>query len=691
VSSELVCQDGVLAGADTYLYNSCEKPKCDCKVDFLAEPVTLKHGDYIKVFSKNIVECGVCSDHEVQRQCVDGVLTGEATATHQSCTAKACQDCPISATEVLKHGASKDFFKTTTGLNCDPAKKCESSNVKLSRTCTNGVLTGDSSFNKLTCANQLCSCTLQNATYSSGSPVTYYKKSTVSCTDNFYCEDASNKVTTSCQDGVIANLTSPAYSTCNQAPCRCTYKDANGVESIIDDGKSLTVYTSPSVNCGVPCDSIKGTVTCNKGVLTGNTNYPSKSCTPASCGCKFGTQMIDDGKTIDVYSNAQPACGSTCAAAKGTVTCTKGVLSGNTTYTASSCKEQTCDCSYTNIDNQIVNIANGVSATVYSAKYASCGLTCDAIKSTVTCNNTVLSGQTSYKSSSCQPSSCYCTAPWGGAYTAMDAPNHLNYPTTFYKQNMSVCGQLKCNLIPNNTVKYYCKKDGTSAIWVDANGATVDPKLGEYKSSNCFDPTCNCQAKVGTATYSIMQSTTKYLYKTSSVACGQICDSGDNYIAMKCNDDLSITVSPSTANMSTFTGTNTTCAVAACPPGDPTSTPGVSGGTGDGQTGDGGGTGGGTGDGDGPGIGFKGRGGGGGSGGPSVSVLIKGTEKTAPKTACELPWGGRITNGSSAVAFKVTAAPAGKKCSEYRVYRMCFSGTLTGDATAVHLDCQETP
>jgi len=88
IAADVVCQDGVLSGADQYLYNSCEKPKCDCKVDFLAQPVTLKHGDFLKTYSKSLVECGVCTDYEVQRQCVDGLLTGEAAATNQSCTSK---------------------------------------------------------------------------------------------------------------------------------------------------------------------------------------------------------------------------------------------------------------------------------------------------------------------------------------------------------------------------------------------------------------------------------------------------------------------------------------------------------------------------------------------------------------------------------------------------------------------------
>jgi len=159
---------------------------------------------------------------------------------------------------------------------------------------------------------------------------------------------------------------------------------------------------------------------------------------------------------------------------------------------------------------------------------------------------------------------------------------------------------------------------------------------------------------------------------------------------LKCNDDLTVTSTPSTENLSTFSGTLNTCAVASCPQGDPTTTPGVSDGTGDGDKGDGGGTGGGTGDGDGPGIGFGGRGGGGSGGGGNL-LRLDYKEKGIFQAACALPWGGRISMGSSAIAFKVSAAPAGKKCSEFRVYRMCIAGTLTGDTTAVHLDCTESP
>ena len=119
----------------------------------------------------------------------------------------------------------------------------------------------------------------------------------------------------------------------------------------------------------------------------------------------------------------------------------------------------------------------------------------------------------------------------------------------------------------------------------------------------------------------------------------------------------------------------------------------MSDGTGDGDKGDGGGTGGGTGDGEGPGIGFGGRGGGGGGGGggPTTNIYFRQATKVRSAYPCPLPWGGVVTDAATVIAFKVSIAPVGRKCSEYRVYRICLNGTLNGDASAVSVDCQESP
>lgn len=697
VSADLSCNDGVLSNAEAYLYNVCEKPKCDCDVNFLSQPVKLKHGDYIKLYTKSTSQCESCSNFEVQRQCVDGVLTGDANAKSQSCATVACQDCVIDASTVVKHGETKDFFKSLKGTSCDPNSRCESSAIKQNRKCLNGVLTGDANFNKTSCVNELCSCKVQNVTFSSGAAVTYYKNAISKCSDTFNCQDPVNKVVSTCNDGVIAGLAQGAtvYSACTPEACSCNFKDANGVQVSILNGQSKVVYSKSNVACGMSCNSVAGSVTCDRGVLKGNTDYVL-SCSTDPCTCKFGNNLLNDGDIKEVYSNPKPACGNTCAAAKvGAVKCVKGAISTVSgtvgAYTDVTCGEQTCDCMYTDIDNKIQTIANGVSATVFSGGTAACGSLCTAMQGSVTCNNTVLTGQTSYKASKCVQQNCECTAPNGSKYLAYGTIVPAN-KVLFYKQDKTSCGEIKCALIPNLSRELYCLKNGATTYWADAQNNTVSD-FSVYKYMSCQDPPSGCSCNIA-GKETIKENTTANFYKTSSVPCGMVCETPDNYISIKCNADLTTTSTPASTNIPLFFAGaySKSCKPADCPQGTPSSPPAISDGTGDGQKGDGGGTGGGTGDGEGPGIGFAGRasGGGGGGGGARTKIYLGSATKARRATPCVLPWGGVVTDAASVVAFKVSVAPQGHKCSEYRVYRICLNGTLNGDTSATSVDCQES-
>ena len=684
-SAVLLCKDGVLSNSDVYLYNICEKPKCDCNVDLFSPSVVLKHGDYIKLFTKSSSDCQACSLFEVQRQCLDGILSGDLNAKYQNCATNSCHDCALSTTETLKHGDTRDFFNSATGLSCDFSANCASVNLKQPRQCLNGVLTGNTTFNKLTCTNTFCSCKVQTTSFNHLASVTYYKNAAPKCSDGYTCESATNKVTSTCSDGTITGLGGATpYGSCTNPDCSCIYTDTAGVKTTLTDGQTLPVYSKSTVACGILCDTVKGSVTCTKGVLTGNTTYLAKTCGVSDCGCKHAGRSFNNGSSLQVYSNATPNCGTTCPSFAGSVTCTNNVVSGDITFTNATCAEKTCNCSYTNIDSGITTILNTKSADVYPVKSVVCGAAC--VKGSVSCNSTVLSGDTTYKAPSCAEQQCICTTPWGSNVLAAETKLSSN-KISFFKQDKSICGQLKCSLIANNSEDYYCIKNAGNTYWVNS----LDQKITafpEYKYANCQDPTCFCDVYGK----QIAQDVVGNFYKKNAVACGVACETVDNYISIKCNANLTKTVTPAATNLEVFFSSTvyTSCEVGACPPGETTTTPGVNNGSGDGKAGDGGGAGGGTGDGEGPGIGFKGRGGGGGAGGPpSNGITFGGIHKSVQPYGCTLPWGGVVTQGSSINAYTQANAPSGHKCSEYRAFRMCIAGLLTGNILATNLECAE--
>ena len=693
ISETITCKDGKLSSANVYIYPTCNRPKCDCKLDFLPNAPALKHGDFVKLYTTQSIECKSCDQYEVQRQCIDGTLSGDVNAKFQSCDSLACKDCQVTPGYFLKHDESKLLYKTTQGLNCDAQKKCESSTQSQMRTCNNGLLSGDAVFNQLTCVNEMCSCTVQNTTYKHGDNVAYYTKSESKCTDTFACSDAGIRVASKCTDGKIDNvpLGMTIFNSCQQEQCKCIYKDAAGVETTLTDGQKFDVFSQSTVACGTNCSTVKGSVNCSRGKLTGNTAFTFTSCSSNSCGCMHGDVRIDNGKTMDVFSNATPACGIKCDGIKGKVTCTAGSLSGDTTLMATSCKEQTCDCSYTNTDNQSITVITGTSTPVWQNKIATCGVTCDSMKGSVSCNNTALTGDTTFKANTCTEQKCECTTPWNTKVLAgASYETASKYP--FYKIDKSTCGQLKCAQTPELSKNFACVKEGNTTVWM-SDSQTVVTEFPIYKFQTCSNPTCSCTVSGKT----IAEGAVKGFYKKDKMACGQSCESADNYVSITCNTDLTFSVTPRDLNLESFFAAtpspSATCKPDDCPPGAVVGSPGGGIGNGDGQYGDGGGTGGGTGDGEGIGIGFGGRqSGGGGGGGPSepISMITMFTwQKMTSRASCNLPWGGTISHSATVIAFKRPIAESGKKCGLYRVNRVCLEGILTGDSKAIYLKCEE--
>lgn len=70
--------------------------------------------------------------------------------------------------------------------------------------------------------------------------------------------------------------------------------------------------------------------------------YPHAIKKKSDCDCRHGSLIIPHGTTKPVFTTEQVSCGQTCTA--GTVSCNLGVLSGNTSYAHASCAQPLCKC-----------------------------------------------------------------------------------------------------------------------------------------------------------------------------------------------------------------------------------------------------------------------------------------------------------------------------------------------------------
>ena len=134
-------------------------------------------------------------------------------------------------------------------------------------------------------------------------------------------------------------------TSCDVVSCDCEF-----LGQTIANGDSLTVYTN-TTDC-VACTD--GLVSCDTGVLSGDTSYGATSCDVVSCDCEFLGETINDGDSLTVYTTATDCVACT----DGSVSCDTGVLSGDTTYGYTSCSVISCGQSGIVAKSAIVNIFN---------------------------------------------------------------------------------------------------------------------------------------------------------------------------------------------------------------------------------------------------------------------------------------------------------------------------------------------
>lgn len=314
------CVSGVLSGDANYLLGGCAVtgPR-SCSLD----GISVASGISKTFYSQRLVpSTSSCSVYGYARPCTDGTLGGPSVYQYGSCTTSATSTCTV-GNVTLQSGASQTFYsQTSVGSGA-----CSS--YAQARTCTGGILDGSDTYQYPTCLDTTTSCTLDGATLANGATTTAYLVQNVSSSDS--CSYYSTVRT--CANGTLSGNSSYQYRTCSTvssgscaldnivvangashyfysqgvapAGARCTsyrlnrtctngvlsgsasYNRATCVDNTsctldgvtVADGASRMFFSASSVAYGTLCSSVAQTRTCTNGDLSGSDTYAYAACT----------------------------------------------------------------------------------------------------------------------------------------------------------------------------------------------------------------------------------------------------------------------------------------------------------------------------------------------------------------------------------------------------------------------------
>jgi hypothetical protein len=189
------------------------------------------------------------------------------------------------------------------------------------RTCTNGTLSGSNTQQACT----LLACTLPwGGSIASGQSVTAY--SAASPAVGQACSALAQ--TRACTNGALSG--GNAQQSCTPLSCTLPWGGSIG------DGQSVTAYSATSPPAGQACSTISQTRTCSLGTLSGS--YTQQSCS-AVCALPW-SGTINQGQSVTAYSSPSVGVGQLCSSVAQTRTCgASGTLSGS--YTNQGCIQPT--------------------------------------------------------------------------------------------------------------------------------------------------------------------------------------------------------------------------------------------------------------------------------------------------------------------------------------------------------------
>lgn len=356
------CANGTLSGSSSYQYATCAPPgvAVGCSLD----GVTLQEGQSRVYYKENTVLFGQsCAPFGRTRTCQNGTLVGDVDYRYATCTVAAAGSCTVGTT-TLAHAQTRDFYSRT------PVSYQEScATYKQSRTCTDGVISGSSSYQFPTCTQiPAKTCTVDGIEVAHGASHTFYTSTVPTPCSGWGCLQergdgnqvqagtcASISQSRTCTDGTLSGTSTYQYGQC--APNGQRWCKLDGV--YVQHNTSRTFYTSSSAPFGQACTQLGQSRTCVDGTLQGSTSYSRATCTAtAAAACTLDSQTVAHSQSYGFYSRQSVPAGDTCDVYKQTRTCNDGTLSGNTSFKYRACSVATSTASLA----QQANFASALAA-----------------------------------------------------------------------------------------------------------------------------------------------------------------------------------------------------------------------------------------------------------------------------------------------------------------------------------------
>jgi peptidoglycan hydrolase-like protein with peptidoglycan-binding domain len=177
--------------------------------------------------------------------------------------------CTLNGATVAS-GASQTFYSNAAvsyGASC--------ANYAQTRTCTNGTLSGDPSYQYSSCAvGNPNACSFNNQPVASGASVTAYQASSVGYGQQCLAQ------TRTCTNGTLSGTYQ--YASCSvSGAASCTFNNQT-----IQNGATVTAYQASSVPSGSQC--VSQTRTCSNGTLSGTYAYGSCTIQQQTSSCPSG-------------------------------------------------------------------------------------------------------------------------------------------------------------------------------------------------------------------------------------------------------------------------------------------------------------------------------------------------------------------------------------------------------------------
>lgn len=150
---------------------------------------TIQHGQSVTAYRHQNVGSGQTCTSET-RTCTNGTLSG--TYRYQSCTVASASNCTLDGVTV-NHGDSRTFYNIQTAPQ---GETCSSGGHSLSRTCTDGTLSGSSSYQYANCqctSSSVYTCSPQNVvrTDTNSACVVTVTNPHQTCTSPAFCSSGS--------------------------------------------------------------------------------------------------------------------------------------------------------------------------------------------------------------------------------------------------------------------------------------------------------------------------------------------------------------------------------------------------------------------------------------------------------------------------------------------------------------------